>query len=512
MKKLSVIGISIGGTKTAIVHAYFDGDFKDIKKILFPSHPNDPKLEMDDIFDAIHRLNYPVDVISVITGGPQDTKNGLMLKPPHLPGFDNFPIVHILKEKYGCDVYYLNDADACALAEYKFGAGQGYKNIAYLTFGTGMGSGLILDGKLYTGHHGMAGEIGHIKLSNDGPIGYGKKGSVEGFVAGGNISKWAKEFIKNKKTSLNKYEELTTKDIALEANKGDRIALDIFDEVSSKLGETISILVDLLNLDAVIIGGIYPRCLNLIEEKVKLSAKQNSIKSNFESVKILPSLLNEQIDDYSSLVGIFLGKNMKTFYDRYPELLSQKVNIENAINTLYTCYKNGGKILVCGNGGSSSDSAHIVGELMKSFISKRPLEDTLAKKINKEFGDEVSNKLQKAIPCIDLTSQTALLTAFANDVDPEYIFAQQVLAYSYSCPNDVVIGLSTSGNSKNVVNAIKVAKSLGLKTIALTGEEDSLLSKESSICIKAPEKETYKIQEYHLPIYHYICSELEKRI
>ena len=512
MEKISVIGISIGGTKTAVVHAFFDGNFSDIEKKIFPSSPYDPEKEIQDIFNYIKDFNYPVDVISLITGGPQDTKRGLMLKPPHLPGFDNYPIVDVLKKKYRCDVYYLNDADACALAEFKFGAGQGYHNIAYLTFGTGIGAGLILNDKLYTGHNGMAGEIGHIKLSDNGPIGYGKQGSVEGFVAGGNISTWAKEFIKNKQTNLKQYKYLTTKDIAVEANNGDKIAKYIFDIVALKLGETISILVDLLNLDAVVIGGIYSRCLNLIEEKVKLSAKNNSIKSNYEATKILPSLLNEQIDDYSSLVGIFLGDNMKTFYERYPELLSQKDNIENAIDTLFTCYKNGGKILVCGNGGSSSDSAHIVGELMKSFTAKRPLEDELAKKINEEFGNDIATKLQKGIPCIDLTSQSALLTAFSNDVDPELIFAQQVAGYSAHSPSDVIIGLSTSGNSKNVVNAIKVAKSLGLKTIALTGKEESLLSKVSTICIKAPEKETFKVQEYHLPIYHYICLELEKRI
>ena len=167
---------------------------------------------------------------------------------------------------------------------------------------------------------------------------------------------------------------------------------------------------------------------------------------------------------------------------------------------------------MCGNGGSSSDSAHIVGELMKSFMAKRPLDEGLLNKINQEFDIDVASKLQTGIPCIDLTAQSALLTAFANDVDPDLIFAQQVVAYSSNNPNDVVIGLSTSGNSKNVVNAIKVAKSLGLKTISLTGKEDSLLSKESMVTIKAPEKETFKVQEYHLPIYHYICMELEKRI
>ena len=203
---------------------------------------------------------------------------------------------------------------------------------------------------------------------------------------------------------------------------------------------------------------------------------------------------------------------MKTFYERYVELLPQKEHIEEAIDILTDCYNNNGKILVCGNGGSSSDSAHIVGELMKSFTAKRPLNETLVNKLKKEFNEDDINKFQTGIPCIDLTSQSALLTAFANDVDPELIFAQEVLGYSSNSPYDVVIGISTSGNSKNVVNAIKVAKSLGLKTISLTGKEESKLSKLSTVCIKAPEKETYRVQEYHLPIYHYICMELEKRI
>ena len=512
MNKISVFGISIGGTKTAVTHAFYDGSFSNIEKEVFNSFPNDPEKEMNNIFSLIDKFNYPVDVISIAVGGPLDINNGLLLKPPHLPGFDRYPIVQILKDKYQSEVYMLNDADACALAEFKFGAGRSHSNMAYLTFGTGIGSGLILNNKLFTGNNGMAGEIGHVRLNENGPIGYGKVGSVEGFVAGGNIPQWAKEFIKGKTTSLDKYQNLTTKDIATEARLGDKVALEIFDEIAKRLGESISILVDILNLDLVVIGGIYPRCLDLLEAKVLESVKNNSIQNNFDVCKIAPSELKEEIDDYSSLMGIMLGDNMKTLYERYPELNDQKDNIEKAIDILENCFKNNGKILVCGNGGSSSDSAHITGELMKNFIAKRPLNEEISKKINQEFNEEVADKLQLGIPCIDLTAQSALLTAYSNDVDADYIFAQQVVGYSKNSPFDVLLMLSTSGNSKNVVNAAKVAKSLGLKTISLTGKNESELSRLSTVCIKAPEVETYKVQEYHLPIYHYICMELEKRI
>ena len=199
--------------------------------------------------------------------------------------------------------------------------------------------------------------------------------------------------------------------------------------------------------------------------------------------------------------------------DRYPVLKPCKDDIQSTFDVLCDCFKNGHKLLIAGNGGSCADAEHIVGELMKGFMDKRPLDQESFTKISKEFdGDEIGLKLQRGIPCIDLGAQGSLITAFANDVDSDLIFAQQVVAYSAKSSFDVVIGLSTSGNSKNVVNAIKVAKSLGLKTISLTGEKESELSKSSSICIKAPASETFAIQEYHLPIYHYICMELEKRI
>ncbi len=512
MKKISVFGISIGGTKTAVTHAFYDGGFSNIEKVVFASFPNNPEKEMEQIYSIIDKSPYSAEAISISVGGPLDINKGLLLKPPHLPGFDNFPIVNLLKQKYHTDVYMLNDADACALAEYKLGAGKGYHNMAYLTFGTGIGSGLILNDKLYVGHNGMAGEIGHVRLSEIGPVGYNKAGSVEGFVAGGNIPLWAKEYIKDKSTALNKYQTLTTKDIADEARLGDKVAIEVLDEVAKRLGETISVLIDILNLDLVVIGGIYPRCIDILEKKVLESVKNNTIKNNFEACRVVPSMLQEQIDDYSSLMGITVGDDMKTFYERYPELSNQKENIEHAIDILESCYKNNGKILVCGNGGSSSDAAHITAELMKAFVKRAPLNKEIFNKINQEFNEEVSSKLQLGIPCIDLTSQVAFLTAFSNDVDPDFIFAQEVVGYSKNSPNDVLLMLSTSGNSKNVVNAAKIAKSLGLKTISLTGKNDSELSRLSSVCIKAPETETYKVQEYHLPIYHYICLELEKRI
>lgn len=187
-------------------------------------------------------------------------------------------------------------------------------------------------------------------------------------------------------------------------------------------------------------------------------------------------------------------------YERYPALECCREDIEKALSLMIDTYKNGGKILICGNGGSASDSEHIVGELLKGFMLKRPVTD-------ERIPEHLRKGLQGSLPAISLPSQSAILSAFINDVDPEMMYAQ--LVYGYAKPEDLVIGLSTSGNSKNVVNALEVAKCVGAKTLAMTGEKESKMSELSDVTIKVPETETYKVQEYHLPVYHHLCAEVE---
>lgn len=192
---------------------------------------------------------------------------------------------------------------------------------------------------------------------------------------------------------------------------------------------------------------------------------------------------------------------MELLMQRYPVLEECRKDIENALELLIETYKRGGKVLICGNGGSASDSEHIVGELMKGFLSMRPVTD-------ERIPEHLRKGLQGALPAISLPSQCAILSAFINDVDPEMMYAQMV--YGYAKEGDLVIGLSTSGNSKNVVNAVEVAKAVGAKAISMTGHRESKLSSLSDVTIRVPEIETYKIQELHLPVYHYLCAGVEK--
>lgn len=188
---------------------------------------------------------------------------------------------------------------------------------------------------------------------------------------------------------------------------------------------------------------------------------------------------------------------------RYPQLGALQEEIRRAYEVLRDGYEAGGKLLVCGNGGSASDSEHIVGELMKGFYKKRPLGEEKRRK----YG-ELAGHLQGALPAIALTGHPALSTAFLNDVDPEMVFAQQV--YGYGTKEDVLLAMSTSGNSRNVVNAVRVAKAKQMKTIGFTGKSGGTLGGLCDVCLRAPAEVTADIQEYHLPIYHALCAMLEE--
>lgn len=196
---------------------------------------------------------------------------------------------------------------------------------------------------------------------------------------------------------------------------------------------------------------------------------------------------------------------------RYPSLSVCKADIEKAAEALIKCFENGGKLLVAGNGGSCADSDHITGELLKSFCKKRrPSEDfiTKIKSIDNETGSYLSDKLQGSLPAIALTNNTALMTASLNDVDGNVMFAQQVNGYGNK--GDVFLGISTSGNSKDIVYPTVVAKAKGLVTVTLTGKNGGKLKELADISIIVPQNETFMIQELHLPVYHALCLEIEE--
>lgn len=202
-------------------------------------------------------------------------------------------------------------------------------------------------------------------------------------------------------------------------------------------------------------------------------------------------------------------KQIEILVERYPQLNVIKQDLINAVEKIIEAYKNGNKIMVCGNGGSAADSLHIVGELMKAFVLPRKLTAEMQEKIEKVSSkpEYLQKNLQMALPAISLVNEVSLLTAYANDMAPDLNFAQQVLGQGKK--GDILIAISTSGNSENVIYAVEVAKAMDITSISLTGKSGGKLKNLSDITIAVPETETYKIQELHLPVYHAICLAIE---
>ena len=306
-------GLDIGGTKCAAVIGCVrdDGTIQVLEKEKFPTQ-GDPYAMVDTLCDALIRLKGEKNLscVGVSCGGPLSSEKGLILSPPNLPGWDAIPICKIVEEKLKVSCRLQNDADACALAEWKFGAGRGTNHMVFLTCGTGFGAGLILGGRLYTGACDMAGEIGHVRASENGPVGYGKAGSYEGWCSGGGIAQVAKtvaiEQLQMGKTtafcdSYEKIETISAKTVADAANSGDLLAMQVFKTCGTYLGRSLAMLIDLLNPEAIVLGSIYQRCENLLAEAVKAVIEKECLPGAAERCKVLPAVLGDSIGDIAAL-------------------------------------------------------------------------------------------------------------------------------------------------------------------------------------------------------------------
>jgi glucokinase len=308
------LGIDIGGTKCAV--AAGDASFSIRKKITFSTHTDRGwKAITEELGRHIDSLmselsGHHFKKIGISCGGPLDSKAGMIYSPPNLPGWDAVPVTKIFSERYKIPAVLQNDANACALAEWMMGAGKGTFNMIFLTFGTGMGAGLILNGKLYSGTNDLAGEVGHIRLARTGPVGYGKAGSFEGFCSGGGIANLAKSIIRKKLKNKEKLSfcpspemisSLDTKAIAAAAVKGDPVAKEIIRIAAEHLGLGLSILIDILNPECIVIGSIYSRNEKLFKPVVEEVLNKEAIPLANKVCIIKPALLGDSIGDYAAL-------------------------------------------------------------------------------------------------------------------------------------------------------------------------------------------------------------------
>ena len=296
-------GIDIGGTKCAVTLGEANAEGVEIlKKERFLTDVTQPPESVIERFCAILDALGHIDGIGVSCGGPLSSKTGRIMAPPNLPLWVDVPVVDILQKRYGVPVRLQNDANACALAEWRYGAGRGCENMIFLTCGTGFGAGLILDGRLYSGSHDMAGEIGHVRLEKDGPVGYGKAGSCEGFCSGGGIKRLAASIAESAAVKPEWYpDRCDAKSVAEAAKAGDETALEVWRVSGEKLGAALAILVDLFDPQRIVIGSIFARSGELLIPHMERMLRREALSHSLEGLEILPAALGEQLGDYAAI-------------------------------------------------------------------------------------------------------------------------------------------------------------------------------------------------------------------
>ena len=313
---MKLLGLDIGGTKCAAVTANWDGErLQILKKEKCPTdHSISPETMLERLFalaDGI--LDGKSDAVGISCGGPLDSAHGVILGPPNLPGWDDVPVTALAARHFGAPAHLQNDANACAVAEWKFGAGRGTRNMIFLTFGTGLGAGLILDGQLYSGTNDNAGECGHLRLERFGPVGYGKQGSFEGFCSGCGLAQlgcaMARECVQRGVCPAyyqNGEAGATAKSIADAARAGDETALEVYRVCGEYLGRGLAVLIDLLNPQRIVLGSIFARSGDLLRESMEQSLRGEALAASAACCQIVAAELGESMGDYAALATALL--------------------------------------------------------------------------------------------------------------------------------------------------------------------------------------------------------------
>jgi len=295
------LGVDIGGTKCAVsIGKIYNDDIDLVEKKEVPTKSN-PYSTLDELAVFVEEWisHYEVKCAGISCGGPLDPKRGVILSPPNLSKeWYGFEIVSYIKSKFGINAVLENDANASAIAEWKFGAGKDAQNMIFMTFGTGLGAGLILNGKLYSGTNGNAGEVGHVRLEEDGPVGFGKKGSFEGFCSGNGIAQLGVKIMGDK--------TLNAKTIADAARNGDEKAREVYRISGERLGKGLSILIDILNPEVIVIGSVFARSHDLLWEEAKRVIDKEALSVSAECCRVVPAELGEQIGDFGAVATALL--------------------------------------------------------------------------------------------------------------------------------------------------------------------------------------------------------------
>ena len=303
------MGFDIGGTKCAVLIG--DGSGSVLHREVIATDPAEsPTAVLHTLLERAHTMKatfsatVPLLAAGVSCGGPLNAQTGVICCPPNLPTWRNVPICRLISRALDCPCFLQNDADACALAEWKFGAGRGTQNMIFLTFGTGMGAGLILNGRLYAGSHGLAGEVGHIRLEKDGPLGYGKRGSFEGYCSGGGLARmaqaaWNRAFPSQPSPYTN------AKELCANANAGDEMALAVIKDSAAHLGSALAIIIDILDPECIVIGSVFQRSEALFRPEMERIVSREALQP--DRCRIVPAALGDALGDIAALTVAAYG-------------------------------------------------------------------------------------------------------------------------------------------------------------------------------------------------------------
>ena len=497
----TILGFDIGGTKTAVVLGDLSGNIYLRKEYPTPvSESFEAAVNMmaalgDELIQEAVEEGYPKPcAVSAAVGGPLDIERGIIYSPPHLPSWDQAPLKSRLHKHFGLPVFIEHDGNAGALAEFYFGAGKGVRNLIYLTMGTGLGAGIILDGRIYHGTSDTAGEVGHMRISEDGPVEYGKAGSWEGYCSASGLAKLAAEQNPGKWPV-----DTAPSHIIQAALAGDEAAVDLVQEMGTWLGKGLAVLVDVLNPEVIVIGTLGVVLGDMVLEPARKILVQEALPQSNRVCKVVPGKLGSALGDTCALMAVIDavhqgrftlggGSNQSLVLEsllagislRQQTIVLLSERIAASGNAIIETLREGKKVLIFGNGGSAATAQHLAGELAGRYKAERiPLAG------------------------IALTADSSLVTCIGNDYGFEQIFSRQIQALAQ--PGDMAIGITTSGRSANVLAGLRTAKDLGLQTIALTGQAGLQdLSCDYVLDVHSPA--TAHIQEEHDAILHAWCE------
>lgn len=499
-----ILGFDIGGTKTAAVLGDFSGRI--YTRLEFPTRPEQSfETSLQTMLGAGEALLQKAGVeglpqpaaVSAAVGGPLDIERGIIYSPPHLPAWDQAPLKDRLAEYFRLPVFIEHDGNAGALAEFYFGAGQGVRNLVYLTMGTGLGAGIILEGRIYHGSTDTAGEVGHIRIAQDGPLEYGKAGSWEGYCSASGLAQMAA------RRNPQRWPVGTAPNVVIElALKGDPQAVQLVVEMGEWLGKGLAVLVDLLNPELIVIGTLGVVLGDLVLEPARRVMQREALTLPVQACRVVHGGLGSALGDTCALMAAIDAARQGRFPARSSpdqalvvdslqagigvrqqtiQLLAEKIALTG--QAIIKALQEGHKVLVFGNGGSAATAQHMAGELAGRYQAER-----------------------QPLPCLALTADSSLLTCIGNDYGFEQVFARQVRALGQ--PGDIAIGITTSGRSRNVVAGLQAAQELGLVTLALTGQS-GLQETTCDAVLDVPSLSTARIQEEHDAILHAWCEMID---